>query len=250
MNELQRGVDTIGGLLSELTAGQDWQVIDVGGGSGTRSVPLAVQGCRVTVIDPSIDALATLHRRATDAGVSDRVRGIQGDTDGLRSAVKDGCADLVLCHHVLETIDDPAAAVAAMARALAPGGLLSLLVAGRHAAVLALAIAGRFAEAERAATDPDGRFGAADPLLHRFDVVSATALLTGAGLQVQDVRGVGVVSGLVPGAVLQSQPDGPGALTGLEAAVAGIPPLRDIAADLHVLARRPGDPFVAPSGPR
>lgn len=236
---MHRGGDAVGGLLSDLVAGRDWQVVDVGGGSGTRSVPLAVQGCRVTVIDPSIDALATLRRRATDAGVADRVCGVQGDTDALRSAVEDGCADLVLCHHVIESVDDPAAAVAAMAQALAPGGVLSLLVAGRHAAVLALGIAGRFTEAERAATGPDGRFGDADPLLHRFDVVSVTALLTGAGLVVEDVRGVGVVAGLVPGAVLQAQPEGVGALARLEAAVAASPPLRDIAADLHVLARRP-----------
>lgn len=240
MNDLHRGVDTVGVLLSDLTDGRDWLVVDVGGGSGTRSVPLAVQGCRVTVIDPSIDALATLRRRAEDAGVAGRVRGIQGDTDALRSAVEDGCADLVLCHHVIETVDDPAAAVAAMAQALAPGGVLSLLVAGRHAAVLALGIAGRFDEALRTATGDDGRFGTTDPLLHRFDVESATALLTDAGLVVQDVRGVGVVSGLVPGAVVQAQPDGVGALARLEAALAAAPPLRDIAADLHLLARRPG----------
>jgi len=45
-------------------------VLDVGGGSGTRAVPLAARGCTVTVVDTSIDALAMLRRRAAEAGVS------------------------------------------------------------------------------------------------------------------------------------------------------------------------------------
>ena len=44
------------------------RVLDVGGGSGTRAVPLAVAGCPVTVVDSSVNALAILHRRAEDAG--------------------------------------------------------------------------------------------------------------------------------------------------------------------------------------
>src|SRR5687767_9946688 len=57
-------------LDAELTAARDRRggepprVLDVGGGSGVWAVPLAVAGCTVTVVDPSPDALATLHRRA------------------------------------------------------------------------------------------------------------------------------------------------------------------------------------------
>ncbi len=88
-------------------------------------------------------------------------------------------------------------------------------------------------------TDPDGRFGTADPLLHRFDVASITALLTDAGLEVRSVTGLGVVSGLVGGALLQSVPQGTEQLDALETALSDHPVLREIAADLHVLAGRP-----------
>ena len=59
--------------------------------------------------------------------------------------------DVVLCHGVLEVVDDPAAALAAMVRVLRPGGLLSVLVANVNGAVLARAVAGRLDEAVDAA---------------------------------------------------------------------------------------------------
>src|SRR4051812_38341561 len=47
-------------------------VLDVGGGTGGFAVPLAELGHRVTVVDPSPDALASLERRAQDVDVSVR----------------------------------------------------------------------------------------------------------------------------------------------------------------------------------
>ncbi|MGA9311347.1 MAG: methyltransferase domain-containing protein, partial [Pseudonocardiaceae bacterium] len=54
------------------------RVLDVGGGSGVWAVPLARSGCLVTVVEPSPNALATLHRRAADAGVQQLVSAVQG----------------------------------------------------------------------------------------------------------------------------------------------------------------------------
>src|SRR5690606_38224364 len=63
-------------------AGRPLTVVDVGGGTGGFAVPLAEAGHQVTVVDASPDALAALTRRATEAGVADRVRAVQGDGDG------------------------------------------------------------------------------------------------------------------------------------------------------------------------
>ena len=53
--------------------------------AGSRSA-LAELGHRVTVVDPSPDALAALARRADEAGVADRVTGLQGDLGDLPDA--------------------------------------------------------------------------------------------------------------------------------------------------------------------
>ena len=73
-------------------------------------------------------------------------------------------ADVVLCHGVLEVVDDPAAALATIRAVLRPGGTLSLLVAQRHAAVVARAMAGHFAQALRTARRPGRRRGTAAPV--------------------------------------------------------------------------------------
>ena len=102
-------------------------------------------GHRVTVVDPSPDALAALDRRAREHDVA--VTGRQGDLSSLLDVVGLDSADVVLCHGVLEVVDDPAAALATLARVVRPGGVLSLLVAQRHAAVVARAMAGHFQQA-------------------------------------------------------------------------------------------------------
>jgi hypothetical protein len=75
-------------------------------------------------------------------------------------------------------------------------------------------------------------------MLRRFDAPALAELVAAAGLRVEAEHGVGVVSDLVPGAVLEGQPGAADALRELEAALAGRSPYRDVAAQLHVLARR------------
>jgi SAM-dependent methyltransferase len=214
-------------------------VLDVGGGSGTRAVPLALLGCAVTVLDASVNALAILHRRAEDAGVADRVIGVQADADRLDAVVAGSEADLVVCHHLLEEVDDPAVVLRGLTGAVRPGGFVSVLVAGRIGAVLGQTLAGRFEQAREILTDPDGRFGPADPLRRRLDEERMRSLVEVSGLTVESVTGVGVLAGLVSGAARQAAPGGEAELAALEAVAADHPDLHRIAADLHIVARRP-----------
>ena len=214
-------------------------VLDVGGGTGGFAVPIAELGHRVTVVDPSPDALAALERRAAESGVpKDALRAVQGDLAGLLEYVEPASVDLVLCHGVLEMADDPAAGLATVADVLRPGGVVSVLAANRAAAVVARALGGHFAEARRALADPTGRFGPQDPLAARFDEEQLTRLLGDAGLAVQSVHGVRVFTDLVPGALVDADPQAASDLAALEAAVADRPEFRAVAGRLHVLARK------------
>ncbi|PRW64416.1 class I SAM-dependent methyltransferase [Actinopolyspora mortivallis] len=218
------------------------EVLDVGGGSGVWAVPLAVAGCSVTVVDPSPNALATLQRRAADAGVGDRVSAVQGDTDALRSAAPSGGADLVLGHGLLEYVDDVTVSLRELVGAAAVGGAVSVLVTNRYAAVLGRALTGKVSEALRLFNDPDGRVGgpSGETVRRRFDTELLRRMLDDSGLAVELIQGQGVVSDLVPGSVLEATPGAWDALEGLETAAAAHPPLRDIATRLHALARVSG----------
>lgn len=207
-------------------------VVDLGGGTGALSVELALLGHEVVVVDPSPDALAGLDRRAREAGVADRVHGHQGDARVLPQL----CGrpvDVLLCHDVLELVDDPAATLAELAAAMRPGGGLSLLTAQRSGAVALRAAAGRVEEALAALVSPDGRTGTDDPLLRRLDADATAALLEAAGFDVVAVAGVPVLADLVPEALLDSSPRGRDGLRRLEAAAAEHPDLLGLASHLH-----------------
>lgn len=222
--------------------GRGLVVVDAGGGTGGFAVPLAEAGHRVTVVDPSPDSLAALQRRAAERGLD--VAALQGDLGDLPQLVQAGSADLVLCHSVLEVVSetmDPASALQAVATVLRGGGRLSLLVANRDAAVLARALAGRPDEAAHALTDPHGRWGAADGTARRWTPDGITELVAAAGLTVEQVHGVRTVSDLVPSAVLDTEPGAAAALLALERTLSGRSPFRDLATQLHLLARKGTD---------
>jgi SAM-dependent methyltransferase len=209
-------------------------VVDVGGGSGGWAVPLAAAGCLVTVVEPNPNALATLRRRAAEEGVSDRITVVADDSDALGAHVAPGSADLVLAHGLLEVVDDTATVVAALAKAVAPGGAVSVLVANRSAAILQRALAGRLVEARQLLSHVDGALpGERDTVLRRFDVDGLRAMLQAAGLVVALVQGDGVVSDVMPGAGAREDE-----LAEFELAAATVSPLRDVASRLHALARR------------
>jgi SAM-dependent methyltransferase len=216
------------------------RVLDVGGGSGAWAVPLAGLGCAVTVVDSSPNALAALQRRAREAGVHDLVHAVQGDVDALAEVVPVGSADLVLGHGLLEIVDDPARSVAALTAAADAGAAVSVLTAGRFAAVLSRTLAGRLAEARALLTDPDGRFGPHDALRRRWGADALRALLEGCGLQMEILQGDGVLEQWVPGATRDCGPAAARAVAALEELATAEVALRDVAARLHAFARRPG----------
>jgi SAM-dependent methyltransferase len=217
-------------------------ILDTGGGTGNFAVPVARLGHRVTVVDPSPNALFALERRAAEAGVADRVSGVQGDALGLFDVVEREGYDAVLCHGVLEYVDDPAEGLRNVVAALRPSGTLSLLAAGSGGAVLARALAGHFNEARQALTDPAGRWGDGDPVPRRFTAEQLRELADGAGVAVGAVHGVRVFADLVPGVLVDTEPGAMEALLKLEAAAAELAAFHAVATQLHVLGekRAPG----------
>ena len=225
-------------------------IVDAGGGTGGFAVPLASLGHVVTVIDPSPDSLAAAQRRAAEQAVP--LRAVQGEAADLAALAGEQSADLVLCHSVLEYVDSPPAAMAAIAAVLRPGGAVSVLTASAVAAVIHRALAGRFDEARRlltgigteaggngdgSAAAPAGR-GPAGTGPRRFTLAGVTSLIQQAGLRPGAALGVRVFADLVPRVVADADPGAEHALQGLELAVSAHPAFYDFAAQFHVLGYR------------
>jgi 2-polyprenyl-6-hydroxyphenyl methylase/3-demethylubiquinone-9 3-methyltransferase len=93
--------------------------LDVGCGAGLLAEPLARLGARVTGLDasPELIAVARDHARASGVNINYRAGEI---------AELEGQFDLITCMEVIEHVADPAAFVGALAKRLAPDGLLLL----------------------------------------------------------------------------------------------------------------------------
>lgn len=233
-------------LATITVAGRRPAVLDIGGGSGAVAVPLARAGAQVTVVDISADALATLRRRAAEAGVGDLIRPVQADAEALSdpalaTVVAPGAFDLVLAHGILDAVDDAAATFAGCARAVRAGGLLSVLVSNPPAAVLARALAGDPAAAlvELRALATPATAGTVTTPATRVDPARVVAMSVAAGFLVEARHGIGVFSDLVPGSALEA-PGAREAVAALDAEAADRTPFAELAARIHVLARRRG----------
>jgi len=214
------------------------QVVDLGGGTGSLAVRIAELGHHVVVVDPSPDALASLERRAAEAFVSSTVRGVLGDAATLLDVVEPASADVVICHGVLEVVDEPARALESAATALAEDGWLSVLAAQRSAAVFSRAIAGHLAEARALLQQREAAGDRADFTPRRFSPAELRELLSSAHFSITEMRGVRVFIDHISSTMVDSEPGAGDELRALEAAVATDQDFLAMATQLHLLATR------------
>lgn len=230
--------DAVREVVAGLGADRPLTIVDLGGGTGGLAVRIAALGHRVLVIDPSPNALASLHRRASDEGVESLVQAAQGDAGDLGRYAPAGSVDLLLCHGVLDVLEDPGPALDGIRTALRPGGFVSVVVLGRPAGVFARALSGQFDRA-RALLDASAegwRLDEHGP--RRFTGAEVEDLLSRHDLDLERVDAVRVFSDLVPSALVDGEPGARRALLELERAVAQRPEFAPLAGQLHVLARR------------
>jgi 2-polyprenyl-3-methyl-5-hydroxy-6-metoxy-1,4-benzoquinol methylase len=102
-------------------------VVDVGGGAGDQSLPLARAGYEVTIADPSPAMLerAAARLEVEPPAVAARVRLVETAGDAAPTVL--GRFDGVLCHGVLLYVDDPAPLVHALCDLASPTGVVSIM---------------------------------------------------------------------------------------------------------------------------
>nr|WP_203730267.1 methyltransferase domain-containing protein [Streptomyces sp. SID12501] len=131
-------------IAGRFPVGQRLRVLDVGMGQGTQALRLARAGHQVTGVekDPRMLDAAREALAAEPEGIRDRVRLLESDGRDTGVHFLPGSFDVVLCHGVLMYVELPDALLAGLARMLAPGGLLSLLVRNGDALAMRPGLAG------------------------------------------------------------------------------------------------------------
>lgn len=160
------------------------QVVDVGGGAGHQSLPLARSGYDVTIADPSPAMLgrAEAMLEAEPSEVAARVHLVCTSAEEAPAVLGRHGFAAVLCHGVIMYVDDPVPFVDALAALAAPGGVVSLVA--KNAATLAVrpALEGDWTAALEA-FDGDRQINGLGVDTRADTVEGLTGLLDDAGVQ-------------------------------------------------------------------
>jgi S-adenosylmethionine-dependent methyltransferase len=175
-------------------------VLDLGCGTGAAAVRLARLGIHVTMLDSSLAMLDLAKRAALEEGVSERVTLKQGDASELSSLFNVRSFDVILCHNLLEYVDDPGAVLRGVARLMRdPAAILSILVRNQLGEVLKAAIrTGDLARAEAALTAEWGEEPLYGGKVRLFPSDCLQVMLREASLTIIARRGVRTVADYLP----------------------------------------------------
>jgi S-adenosylmethionine-dependent methyltransferase len=124
-------------------------VLDVGGGAGHQSFPLARAGYDVTLLDPSsamLDKARQRLQRLPDQ-TQRRVTLVEADGESAEAAVNGRRFAAVLCHGVLGYLERPEPLVEQLCRCVAPGGLVSVMAGNAEAMAVRPALERRWEDA-------------------------------------------------------------------------------------------------------
>ncbi|MET9775982.1 methyltransferase domain-containing protein [Streptomyces sp. NPDC006367] len=236
-------------IIGRFPVGKRLRVLDVGMGRGTQALRLARAGHQVTGLerDATMIAVAREALAGQPEGIRERMRIIEGDGRDTGVHFLPGSFDVVLCHGVLMYVEEPDPLLAGLARMLAPGGLLSLLVRNGDALALRPGLRGDWAGALAAfdttaclphsRTDSNGETPTRLGVDVRADrLATLTARLAGIGAPLHTWYGVRVFTDTAPDGA--AAPEDLETLLAVEERAGRTDPYRGVAALLHLCGVR------------
>ena len=182
------------------TGTETLRALDLGGGTGAIAVRLAQLGIQVSVLDASLEMLEFAERVAREAGVAEKIAIKHADAGEIANLFPAGSFDLILCHNLLEYVEDPSAVVRGAARLLRDStSLLSVLVRNQSGEVLKAAIkAGDLGATEHGLTAEWATESLYGGKVRLFAAGAVRSILHESSLAATAERGVRVISDYLP----------------------------------------------------
>jgi S-adenosylmethionine-dependent methyltransferase len=210
------------------------RILDVGGGLGQLSIEFARQGHQVMVNDVSSVMLGLARKNARDAGVEDSMTWHCGPYQQLSTEWAGQCFDVVLCHALLEWLQDPELLIPALAPLVSPEGCLSLCFYNPASVIYRNLIRGNFnwVKQSHTYTADQGSLTPNNPC----SIEQVRAWLAQSGFKIRQESGLRVFSDYV-----QEKRGGnlePEQVLAMELAYSGQEPYKWMGRYLHVLASK------------
>ena len=219
-------------------AKESLRALDLGCGTGATAIRLARLGLQVTLLDSSPAMLDLAQRAAQQAGVVENITLKLGDAARLPDLFAPGSFDVILCHNLLEYVDDPHAVLCGAARAMRDSSaILSVLARNQAGEVLKAAIqVGDLAKAENNIGAEWGEESLYGGKVRLFTPGGLEAKLKAASLTTAARWGVRVVADYLPPRI--SRDSDYERILELEHKLGRLPEFAAVARYTHCLARR------------
>lgn len=170
-------------------------VLDVGGGAGHQSLPLARLGYDVTILDPSAAMLSKAEDRVSREphDVRSRIGLVQAAGESAVEVTDGRQFSAVLCHGVLMYLPAPDPLLEVLCRCVEPGGVVSIMALNAATMAVRPALEHRWADAV-AGFDADSEIGVLGASTRGDTVDHLSALLRRGGVEAQAWYGVWLFS--------------------------------------------------------
>lgn len=111
------------------SSNQQWRILDAGGGQGQFSLTLAQAGHELVLCDISAEMLKMAEAQVQANNLQSRVQLVQSSIQDLSSQLSrdEQQFDWVICHAVMEWMQDPSELIDHLCQHIKPGGYLSLI---------------------------------------------------------------------------------------------------------------------------
>lgn len=174
------------------------RVLDAGGGNGVNTEWLVRRGHAVTLFDADPEMLEQARHSGEEGDAGGRRELVLGTLEQVGDILGDQRFDLVVCHHVLEYLQDPLGAITAFHALTAPGGELSLITLNPVSEVIRAIVFNQDASLARSRLtdlDYDAKwFGQA----RLYDLDHILEWGTHSGWQMHDFRAIRVLADYIP----------------------------------------------------
>lgn len=216
------------------------RALDAGGGNGLDSLALARMSHQVEIADISQQMLDDARANAALAGVTDRVTTHAVDLHGLDRIFDAGQFDIVLCHNVIQFVDNTRPLLEKLARVLKPGGFLSLVTTNQYSLPYQAAFADQDLDRAYELLDQSSQHNSIfDIDVHEYRLEEITAWLQELGLEIEQHYGIRCLYNYWGNNELKEDSAVYARLKKLEMEFAERDPYRLIARQFQVIARKP-----------
>jgi SAM-dependent methyltransferase len=203
------------------------KILDFGSGEGITANHFAKKN-DVTAIEPSEEMLS-------NAWKDYEYTQIVGDVNAL-SGISDETFDIIICHNVLEYIDDKEAVIKALARVLKKDGILSIAKHNRTGRVMQMAVLLDDFEKANALLDGENSMASKFGVIRYYE--DKDILEWESNLVISEVFGIRTFWDLQQNQEKHGDEDWQRKMLQLEMRVAQIPEYRDIAFFHHLLLKK------------